>query len=409
MRFRMKPINAGPLKAFGYDHQSEVLRLEFTMGIVDFYAVTPAIYQQFLETFPKKDFVSGVLRKNHPRKEVAPEDHQRDIEQEPIVVNARMIYKETANTEMPRFPWLKFVGHFWSWGVLVGLVVALILVMYQNEETPRRAGSVIPDTPRAQRSSPSSSPPPVAYSPALRKAQAETVLEAYPSINTSQRKQILDEIGTARAREYVQGVIDRLPIDKDAKGDLWDIWWAENMVALSPRQATSAAARPSVPAKKSLDEELDGILGVPTAKTPLLNRTLPHGTNVSEPEGTTGHGSLIIKNGLPRDAFVLLFGSNVRRHVYLAARTDITLQQIPPCQCSVLFTSGVDWDGERFTRNKTFSEFDEPLIFVENERIKGREWTISLDPQKDGTASIHGLSEADFEKARLKVLTPSSK
>jgi hypothetical protein len=124
----MKPINEGPLEAFGYDSESAVLRLRFASGAVDFYGVTPALYQQFLETFPKKDFFFNVLS-GHPAKEVADEELQGEAETEPIVVNARMIERDKTSA-------IEVIGrglNSWITNVLVVLaLVAVLAVMLWN-------------------------------------------------------------------------------------------------------------------------------------------------------------------------------------------------------------------------------------------------------------------------------------
>jgi hypothetical protein len=147
MRFRMKPINEGPLEAFGYDPESAVLRLRFTTQTLDLYGVTRALYRQFQEACPKKDFIFDALldHPDHPAKDVTAEDIRTETEPEPIVVNARLIEREPS--QKTPFPWFRLFVYFWPLYVIGGLVAALLFVMSRNDEQPRRAGSVTADTP----------------------------------------------------------------------------------------------------------------------------------------------------------------------------------------------------------------------------------------------------------------------
>jgi hypothetical protein len=136
---------------------------------------------------------------------------------------------------------------------------------------------------------------------------------------------------------------------------------------------------------------------------PLLNRSLPNGTELVEPTGD-GLGTLLVRNGTGQDAYVKLADSNrVHRQVFMTARSEVMIDKISPCRCRVLFASGVDWDGQRFTRSRSFKAFDDLFEFEEmtvGNRIKYATFEITLNPTPEGKAKTHGISEEEFEAVR---------
>jgi hypothetical protein len=60
--------------------------------------------------------------------------------------------------------------------------------------------------------------------------------------------------------------------------------------------------------------------------------------------------------------------------------SELTISKISPCEYRVMFAVGVDWDGNRFTRNRSFLLVDKPMPFTEtvtpSERRRSIEYTI---------------------------------
>lgn len=134
-----------------------------------------------------------------------------------------------------------------------------------------------------------------------------------------------------------------------------------------------------------------------------LNR-LKTGTNISEPVGTSGRGTLRIYNGTNYDAAVTLLdvsADEVRRFTYVRAGAATTLNNISPCQGRLFFALGHNWDTvtEDFLEDNSYSVFDEALQFEESRSEKGIEWasySVTLHPVPEGKARTRRLSREEF-------------
>lgn len=149
----------------------------------------------------------------------------------------------------------------------------------------------------------------------------------------------------------------------------------------------------------------EAITELVTAKVPA--RFLRNGTEIVGPSGPEGHGELTIENGTSFDATVKLAdGYQVRRWVYVKAKSTVTLKAIGPCSCRVLFASGVDWDSARlrFTQNQSFTRFKDAFEFRESSvgnKYKASGFRITLHPVFQGQAPIHRIDEKEFESAKI--------
>jgi hypothetical protein len=135
----------------------------------------------------------------------------------------------------------------------------------------------------------------------------------------------------------------------------------------------------------------------------LLERSLPNGTEIVASKDPGGLGILVAKNGSRNDAYVkLVDGNTVLKQVYIKTGDEITVTGIGPCSCKAMFASGVDFDtaANRFTRRRSFMAFDNPLQFSEdyiNGGVRASKHTISLNPVPEGNASVHEISEQEFD------------
>ena len=104
---------------------------------------------------------------------------------------------------------------------------------------------------------------------------------------------------------------------------------------------------------------------------PLANRRLANGTILSSSE-LNGRCLLTVKNGLLRDAVVKLIDvkdNACKAYYYVSAGSEFKIEGIHAGAYRLKFGIGEDWDStkQRFSRNQRFSEFDRPLVFIENE------------------------------------------
>lgn len=149
----------------------------------------------------------------------------------------------------------------------------------------------------------------------------------------------------------------------------------------------------------------EAITELVTTKVPA--RFLRNGTEIVGPSGPEGHAELTIENGTSFDATVKVAdGNQVRRWVYVKAKSAVTLQGIGPCSCRVLFASGVDWDSARlrFTRDQSFTRFEDAFEFRESRvgnKYKASGFRITLHPVSQGQAPIRRIDEREFERATI--------
>jgi hypothetical protein len=132
---------------------------------------------------------------------------------------------------------------------------------------------------------------------------------------------------------------------------------------------------------------------------------LANGTDLIQPQGTSGRGTLKVTNGTNYDAVVRLAeesSKNTRRLVYVRAKSKLKIEGIGECQCLLQFSLGRDWDKNtgKFLRDKSYSQFDDLLEFRETRTNAGIEWKtfeVTLHPVIDGNAQTTQIDESDFE------------
>lgn len=168
------------------------------------------------------------------------------------------------------------------------------------------------------------------------------------------------------------------------------------VVVVLPRMLSQQVQPPTVSAPSTPTPEPS------PSRSPV---SLPNGTHLTPPPDLQGHGRLIVNNGAPRDAAVKLVDSTsgeTIRFVYVQAKHDVTLKNLPPCNCIFKFTSGTDWDEQarKFLQNPYFSQFTDPLTFKEIKTEEGVKWQgykVTLHSVPAGNAQTTPISESDFK------------
>ncbi|KHD74283.1 hypothetical protein [Actinoplanes utahensis] len=126
------------------------------------------------------------------------------------------------------------------------------------------------------------------------------------------------------------------------------------------------------------------------------NRRKPNATYLSRTTG--GSGQLKVDNGNSTDTVVNLVKPGTRKpavSVYIHGRQKVTTSRIKDGTYQIFIASGSDWDGKRFTRNCSFSKFDDSFAF----RTTSRQftiWEISLKETLGGNASSSDVDPDAF-------------
>ena len=81
--------------------------------------------------------------------------------------------------------------------------------------------------------------------------------------------------------------------------------------------------------------------------------------------------------------------------VYIRALDSFTMQGIRDGTYYLYFSTGEEWDGQRFTVNPRYQKFEEPFQFTTGETTYTT-WNITLHGVVGGTASAENVSESDF-------------
>jgi hypothetical protein len=170
-----------------------------------------------------------------------------------------------------------------------------------------------------------------------------------------------------------------------------------------PSSSTTVPIPPSIPIVVVSPSPLQLETVPPKAVT--KNRKLASNTVLKRPN-RKGRGSLKVSNGTNRDAYLkLVASSKLVAAFYVKANSDYTLKRIPDSTYQLLFVSGEDWDGKNrtFTRNTTFTKFDEDLNFVTTRETEGRTiytrysvFSVTLHPVANGDAPTSAINEQEF-------------
>jgi hypothetical protein len=118
-----------------------------------------------------------------------------------------------------------------------------------------------------------------------------------------------------------------------------------------------------------------------------------NGTLIEPPNGTDGMGSLMIYNGYSDDIVVKLYAiadpTTAVRFVYIGAKNDVELEQIPPGNYMLRYSMGKEWDAKTkmFSKDRANFETDQTFTFEE---------TKSEIKTSDGTRTEHHYSKLSF-------------
>lgn len=126
----------------------------------------------------------------------------------------------------------------------------------------------------------------------------------------------------------------------------------------------------------------------------LQDRGLDNGRVLRDPG--SGYGEITVENGTDHDAVLTLSHSDSPvGSLYVGRGQTARLTDIPDGEYEVFFTSGVDWDGSRFTRSCNFSRFSETAQFqtiTSGGQVQYTTFSMTLHPVAGGTASILPVS-----------------
>ncbi len=144
-----------------------------------------------------------------------------------------------------------------------------------------------------------------------------------------------------------------------------------------------------------------------------LSRKLKNGTILakdsfwSENSFWSGEGTLEVSNGTVYDSVLKLVASKTGSlvyFVYISANNNYTIKNIPDGSYRVLFSSGVDWDGKMFTRNRSNKSFDDDFEYTtdvysddEYEHTKYTTYNLTLNPVVGGTAQTDNIDQSIFD------------
>jgi hypothetical protein len=108
-----------------------------------------------------------------------------------------------------------------------------------------------------------------------------------------------------------------------------------------------------------------------------------------------GGGSLVVYNQSQHDGVVSLVTSGgSERAVYVRSGEQATLANVATGRYQVRMALGLDWAANRFTRDATYQELEEPVDFVERAGDGATEFTrltLSLQPIVAGMQGVRAV------------------
>jgi hypothetical protein len=129
------------------------------------------------------------------------------------------------------------------------------------------------------------------------------------------------------------------------------------------------------------------------------NRILANGTVLRKNYiYLNGQGTLTIKNGNAEDSVLKLIsatGGKLAYYVYISANSVFTIDNISDGTYRVLYETGADWDGSDFTRNQSYSAFEDALDYGTDETTYTT-YTISISPEINGNAQTDNVDPSTF-------------
>lgn len=114
-----------------------------------------------------------------------------------------------------------------------------------------------------------------------------------------------------------------------------------------------------------------------------------------------GEGELEIDNGTSDDAVAKLITTGTSGisvlTVYIKASSNYTIKNISDGTYRLAFAQGLDWDTatKSFTRNQSFSSFDESFDFQTSD-TQYTTFTVTLNPVEGGTAQTSSVDGNQF-------------
>lgn len=139
----------------------------------------------------------------------------------------------------------------------------------------------------------------------------------------------------------------------------------------------------------------------------LLNRKLRNGTYLGGDIFSSGEGTLKVSNGTAYDSVLKLVTSKTGErinYVYISANSNYTIGNIPDGSYRVLFSSGMDWDGKKFTRNRSSQSFDDSFDYTTDvysdggyEHTRYTTYNLTLNPVVGGTAQTANIDQNIFD------------
>jgi hypothetical protein len=179
----------------------------------------------------------------------------------------------------------------------------------------------------------------------------------------------------------------------------------ESEQSTTARSSPSVSTTPSSVSPSSLPSNVSNPSPDSSSQPDRPPVSLANGTDIIQPRGSKGRGTLKISNGTRYDAVVRLADSvnkKTRRLVYVKANSDFTIGDIGPGNCILQFTTGTDWDKtqRKFLRDQSYSQFESLLEFRETKTDYGIEWAkfeVTLNPVLYGNARTSSINASDFE------------
>ena len=171
--------------------------------------------------------------------------------------------------------------------------------------------------------------------------------------------------------------------------------WAANAAisraegAADLRTAISALAAADPAAKYRFGSFLSGV-------SKDQNRRKANGSYLIRTTG--GSGQFKIDNGNATDTVINLVKAGSKKpavSVYVRGKSKVTTGRIKDGTYQVFVSSGADWDGKRFTRDCSYSKFDDSFAF----RTTSRQytiWQITLKPTLGGNARSSSVDPEAF-------------
>lgn len=96
-------------------------------------------------------------------------------------------------------------------------------------------------------------------------------------------------------------------------------------------------------------------------------------------DSATGMGVLTIENKGKIDSVIILSqGGNAILSGYVRSGESLTIERVPDGEFVVFMTSGADWDGRQFNRDRRNERFDEPMLFTTTATTYSI-WTLTLE------------------------------